>query len=106
MKSSKRVDIVTDAKSGLCLCPCDIHPGNFKKLQDGKLVALDFRATCFTPRSFVGVAMCNSWDIFARTVATQVTYPRSDDVRVLLSVSNFLVPFGQQAVGKRSFFHL
>ncbi|EPQ50713.1 hypothetical protein GLOTRDRAFT_133815 [Gloeophyllum trabeum ATCC 11539] len=57
MNDPRRVDLVADAQSGLCLCPCDIHPRNFKKLKDGRVVALDFSATFFIPPSFVGVAM-------------------------------------------------
>ncbi|KAJ7716386.1 hypothetical protein DFH07DRAFT_354803 [Mycena maculata] len=98
MKDPRRVDLVADAKSGLCLCPCDIQPRNFKKRQDGQLFALDFRATCFMPRSFVGVAMKKSQDTFGRRVAKQISYPLSDDVSAMLSVFNFLVPFGQNEV--------
>jgi hypothetical protein len=50
-------NLVTDAIDGLCLCPCDINTGNFKKHTDGKVVALNFRATCFLPASFFAVAM-------------------------------------------------
>ncbi|KAF8343681.1 hypothetical protein F5887DRAFT_886426 [Amanita rubescens] len=99
----RRVDIVADAKSGLCLCPCDIQPRNFKKRQDGQLFALDFRATCFMPRCFVGVAMEKSQDTFGRAVATQIMYPLSGDVLAMISVSNFLVQFGRNPVGKHGF---
>ena len=103
MQDSRRVNIVADAGSGLRLCPCDIQPRNFKKRQDGQLFALDFRATCFVPPSFVAVAMKKCQDTFGRMVATKVTYRMSDDVLALLSVSNYLVPFGRNALGKHRF---
>lgn len=94
---------MTDAKSGLCLCPCDINPGNFKKLQGGLMVALDFHATCFMPRSFVNVAMEKSHEAFAQAVSGQLAISVSDDVKPMLAVSNYLVQFGRQPVGKHGF---
>jgi hypothetical protein len=46
------VDLASDAQNGLYLCPCDITPRNFKKFEDGTVVALDFHATCFLPPEF------------------------------------------------------
>jgi hypothetical protein len=46
------VDLAADAQNGLYLCPCDISPGNFKKFEDGEVVALDFHASCFSPPVF------------------------------------------------------
>ena len=103
MEDPRHVDIVADAESGLRLCPCDIQPRNFMKRQGGQRFALDFGATCFVPRSFVAVAMEKCWDTFDRMVATEITYPVSDDVVALLSVSNYLVQFGRNAVGKHGF---
>jgi len=57
MGDTRRVDLVSGARDGLRLCPCDITPGNFKKCTDGTVVALDFCATCFLPPSFFAVAM-------------------------------------------------
>jgi hypothetical protein len=51
------VDLVADAQTGLYLCPCDITPRNFKKFEDGTVVALDFGATCFLPPIFFAVAV-------------------------------------------------
>jgi len=64
------------------------------------MVALDFRATCSMPRSFVNVAMEKSWESFARAVSGQLALPISDDVEPMLAVSNYLVPFGRQPLGK------
>ena len=73
------------------------------KRQGGQLFALDFSATCFVPRSFVAVAMKKCRATFDRMVASEITYPVSDDVVALLSVSNYLVPFGRNAFGKHGF---
>ncbi|KIY44911.1 hypothetical protein FISHEDRAFT_77130 [Fistulina hepatica ATCC 64428] len=54
-EDTRRDSFVAEARHGFYLCPCDIDPGNFKKGRDGKVVALDFRATCFLPRSFFRV---------------------------------------------------
>ncbi|KAG8955869.1 hypothetical protein FRC04_006316 [Tulasnella sp. 424] len=96
---SRRVKLVADAHDGLRLCPCDIHPGNFKKGLDGKVVALDFRATCFLPPSFFAVAMAKADGDFSRKVAQLVNYPKSDDVRAMLSASYYLVPCGRNDIG-------
>ena len=104
MEDSRHIDIVADAESGLHLCPCDIQPRNFMKRQGGQLFALDFRATCFMPRSFVAVAMEKCRDAFNRILATEITYPVSDDVVAMLSVSNYLVQFGRNAFSKQGFY--
>ncbi len=70
----------------------------------GQLFALDFRATCFVPRSFVAVAMKKCQDTFDRMVATEITYPLSDDVFAMLSVSNYLVQFGRNELDKHGFY--
>ncbi|KAG8922933.1 hypothetical protein FRC01_013435, partial [Tulasnella sp. 417] len=57
MGDIRRVNLVADAHEVLRLCPCDVTPGNFKKREDGQVVALDFNATCFLPPSFFAVAM-------------------------------------------------
>ena len=63
MKDTRRVSFVIEAWDSLFLSPCDIHPGNFKKCVDGKIVALDFRASCFLPPSFFAVAMRKADDL-------------------------------------------
>ena len=103
MDDHRRVDLVADAKGGLYLCPCDIHPGNFRKRSmDGQLFALDFSETCFMPPSFFGVAMMKAWDTFCQQVASKITYNRrSDEILAMVSASNYLVPFGQGQLGKQ-----
>jgi len=95
---------VADASDGLYLCPCDIYPGNFKKLPDGKMVALDFGATCFLPPSFFALAMAkergNFRSDFAEKVAKHVHYPLSGDVLAMLGASYYLVPYGRNDIGR------
>ncbi len=43
-------------------------------------------------------------DTFDRMVATEITYPLSDDVFAMLSVSNYLVQFGRNELGKHGFY--
>ena len=89
-----------DAHDGLRLCPCDINPGNFKEGPDGKVVALDFGATCFLPPSFFAVAMAKAEDNFTWKVAKHINYPKSDDVEAMVSASYFMVPFGTSNMGQ------
>jgi hypothetical protein len=63
-------DLAADAQNGLYLCPCDVNPGNFKKLDDGTVVALDFGATCFLPPTFFAVAVRKLGDIFPQSAST------------------------------------
>lgn len=103
MKHSRRVNLVADAESGLYLCPSDISPANFRKCEDGRLVALDFGATCFMPRSFMGVAMRMTQNPFCQMVARKITYPKSDDVSAMVLASNYIVMFGRGPFGGRDF---
>jgi hypothetical protein len=91
---------VADARNGLYLSPCDIYPGNFKKGQDGQVVALEFHATCFLPPSFFAVAMAMEHDDFTWKVAHRVNYTKSDDVEPMISASYYLVPFGRNDIGQ------
>ncbi len=79
-----------DAHNGLCLCPCNINPGNFKEGPDGKVVALDFGATCFLPPSFFTIAMAKAED----------NYLKSDDIEAIVSTSYFMVPFRTSNMGQ------
>ncbi|OAX41408.1 hypothetical protein K503DRAFT_502549 [Rhizopogon vinicolor AM-OR11-026] len=96
----RRISLVADASDGLYLCPCDINSGNFKKLPDGKVVALDFRASCFLPPSFFAVAMAKAVDHFTMKVARHVKYPISGDVAAMTSASYSLVPYGRNDIGQ------
>jgi hypothetical protein len=53
MERDTLVDLAADAQNGLYLCPCDITPGNFKKFEDGTVVAIDFGATASCLPSFL-----------------------------------------------------
>ncbi|KAF8265623.1 hypothetical protein EI94DRAFT_1735291 [Lactarius quietus] len=99
MPDKRRVDLVADASNGLFLCPCDIHPGNFKKLPDNTIVAIDFRYTCFLPPSFFGIAMRKQHDVFGQVLSQLVGYTESDDVEAMVSASYYLVPFQKNDVG-------
>jgi hypothetical protein len=104
MPDDRRVDLVADASDGLFLCPCDIHPGNFKKLPDNTIVAIDFRSTCFLPPSFFGVAMRKQNDLFGQVVAQCVRYTKSNDVEAMVSASYHLVPFQKNDIGESNSF--
>ncbi|KAG9032947.1 hypothetical protein FS837_002583 [Tulasnella sp. UAMH 9824] len=95
---SRQVDLVADAANGLFLCPWDIHPGNFKKV-DHKVVALDLKGTCFLPPSFFAVAMELEDDGFTLRVARRVKYPKSDDVAAMVSAHYYLVPYQRNDIG-------
>ena len=99
MPDNRRVDLVANASNGLFLCPCDIHPGNFKKLADNTIVAIDFRHACFLPPSFFGVAMRKQNHVFGQVMAQYLTYPKSKDVSAMVAASYFLVPFQKNDVG-------
>jgi len=78
------------AAEDLYLCPVDIHPGNFKKLDDDTIVALDFRATCFLPESFITYAMEDPVHVFAGKVAKYVNYPRSSNIDAMSAASYYV----------------
>jgi hypothetical protein len=98
---SERVSFKDEVRDGLRLCPCDINRTNFMKRPDGKLVALDFGATCFLPPSFFAVAMALASDRFIRRVAQHVKYPASANVEAMVGASYFLVSFGKNNVGEQ-----
>jgi len=100
MPDKRRVNLVADASDGLFLCPCDIHPGNFKKFPDGTIVAIDFRFSCFLPPSFFSVAMRKEHRLFPQRVAKFVKYTEPEDLTALLSASYYLVPFQKNDIGE------
>jgi hypothetical protein len=99
MERDTPVDLAADAQNGLYLCPCDITPGNFKKFEDGSVVAIDFGATCFLPPVFFAVAVRKLEVDFSRRVAQRVHYPISSDVNAIVAASYFLVPFQSNKIG-------
>lgn len=94
------IDLTADAWTGLYFCPCDITPQNFKKFEDGTVVALDFGAPCFLPPVFFAVAVRELVGNFAWKVAQRIHYPVSSDVKDILAASYFLVPFGRDEIGQ------
>ena len=100
MGVSQRVSFHDEALNGLRLCPSDINRTNFKKGLQGKIVALDFDATCFLPPSFFAFAMAAAEDRFTRLVAKYVKYPASSNLEAMLRASYYLVPFGTNNIGE------
>ncbi|KDQ10809.1 hypothetical protein BOTBODRAFT_68391 [Botryobasidium botryosum FD-172 SS1] len=97
---TRRVNFVDESSDGLYLCPCDINSGNFKKCEDGKIIALDFGATCFLPPSFLAFVLVKPGNNFARNVAQYLTCPPSDNVAAMKSASYYLVPYGTSEIGQ------
>ncbi|KAF8325328.1 uncharacterized protein EI90DRAFT_2999968 [Cantharellus anzutake] len=95
-KDNKRVSFEAE---GLYLCPVDINPGHFKKLEDGRIVVLDFRATCFLPESFIAYAMQKPVHKFKQMVAKYVNYPASNNVEAMAVASGYLVYYGRSNIG-------
>jgi len=91
---------VADAQGGLYLCPCDLTCHNFKKCEDGTVVALDFHATCFLPPVFFAVAVAKLDGNFSLRVARHVHYPLSSDVNAIVAASYYLVPYGKNDIGQ------
>ena len=79
-------------------------------MEDGRLVVvvLDFRATCFMPLPFIEVALKKPRDRFSQSVVEKIKYPhqQSQDAKVLLSASGYLVQYGSKPVGKHNFSNL
>lgn len=64
------------------------------------MIALDFRATCFLPRSFLAFSMARPVNSFALNVARRVKYPPSDNVKAMAAASGYLVPYGKNTIGQ------
>ncbi len=90
---------VSFAAEDLYLCPVDIHPGNFKKLDDDTIVALDFRATCFLPESFITYAMEDPVHVFAAKVVKYVNYPRSSNMDAMSAASYYVAFNSKNSIG-------
>jgi hypothetical protein len=103
---ARRVSFEAEARRGLHLCPVDIHPGNFKILED-KIVALDFHATCFLPESFIAYAMrvpLHRQYNFTLNVAKNVDYPQSSNINAMVAASWYLVVHGGNKIGQPNSF--
>ena len=86
---------------GLRLCPSNMHHSNFMIDGDGKVVALDFGATCFLPVSFFEMALFHH-DIFAHLLRPLVVCPTVSltQVDALLAASGNLIPYGTNDIGE------
>ena len=83
------------------LCPADLNCENFKRDGDGKIVALDFGATCFLPVSFFKVALDLSYDSFMMHLGTRIKVPESKCVGAVTAAAYALVPYGTNTAGER-----
>ncbi|KAJ8502874.1 hypothetical protein ONZ45_g11353 [Pleurotus djamor] len=94
MQRKTRVDLVTESKDGLFLCPCDVDPGNFRKRSsDGQMFALDFFSSCFLPPSFFALAMFLSPNRFSKEVAMKVTHPSPKYMLAMANAGLYCIQF-------------
>ncbi|PIL28114.1 hypothetical protein GSI_09765 [Ganoderma sinense ZZ0214-1] len=86
---------------GLRLCPADLNRENFMKdSTGGKIVVLDFGATCFLPVSFFRSAFDISADHFTMLLCSQITEPpESRNSEGVTRASYALVPRGSNWFG-------
>lgn len=82
----------------LLLCPSDITPGNFKKGDNGVVVALDFRASCFLPSAFFSYALQMPVNDFDRIVSKHIKHQPSSNVRAMAVASSRLVICGKNDI--------
>ena len=97
MEDTIRANLIADSKNGLFLCPSDIHAGNFKKIEGGPVVILDFGAVCFLPPIFFYLAVHKSADWFTQMIAQKIKYPYRRSFRnmeAMLAVSGYLALVG------------
>ena len=93
--------MIADSKAGLFFYPSDLNPGNFKKIKDGPVVALDFGAVCFLPPIFFYLAIHKSIDGFTWKIGQKIEYPypKSDDaMSAMLTVSGYLAQIGLKGI--------
>lgn len=69
------------------------------KVHSGKIVALDFGATCFLPVSFFELALCNP-DPFTRLLRPLISHPESTQLDALWLASRSLVQYGRNNIGE------
>ena len=100
MGRNERVNFQSEVEDyGLRLCPCDMNRNNFIKDCQGKIVAIDFGATCFLPPSFFDFAL-REGDNFTQLIARLVRHPKSTQLNAMLTVSYSLVPYGTNDIGE------
>ncbi|KAK0216865.1 hypothetical protein IW262DRAFT_1276384 [Armillaria fumosa] len=84
---------------GLRLCASDMNRNNFMKDKEGRIVALNFGASCFLPPSFFVFAL-REGDDFTQLIANMVDYPKSTQLGAMLTASRALVPYGSNKIGE------
>jgi len=76
-----------------------MNRANFMKDREGKIVALDFGATCFLPVCFFDLALCNP-DPFTQRLRRLIVRSASMQLDALWLASRSLVPYGTNNIGK------
>ncbi|KAH9936918.1 hypothetical protein B0H21DRAFT_758488 [Amylocystis lapponica] len=76
-----------------------MNRANFMKDGEGKIVALDFGATCFLPVSFFELALCNP-DSFTQLLRPLIARPSTTQLDALWGASRSLVPYGTDKIGE------
>jgi hypothetical protein len=100
VQRSQRASLISEFQAyGLRLCLSDMNQANFMKDRNGKIVALDFGATCFLPISFFELALCNS-DPFTQLLRPLISRPESTQLNALWLASRSLVQFGKNTIGE------
>ncbi|KAI5827078.1 hypothetical protein K523DRAFT_247630, partial [Schizophyllum commune Tattone D] len=95
---SERVDFQSEFEThGLPLCPCNLDPTNFMTDCEGRIVAIDFGATCFLPRSFFDLALflCHRPPALVRLLDR----PRPEHLNVMLEAHVTLLLHGTNKIG-------
>ena len=86
-------------ENGLRLCPSDMDRNNFLKDSGGKIVALDFGATCFLPISFFAFALSEVGD-FGQVFVNKIKYPTPTQLTAMIEASYCSAPFNNNKLGK------
>ncbi|KAL1760682.1 hypothetical protein FB107DRAFT_269730 [Schizophyllum commune] len=96
---SERADFQSEAEAhGLLLCPSDLDHTNFMMDRQGKIVAIDFGATCFLPRSFFDLALflCHRFPALVRLLDR----PRPEHLNAMLEAHVTLLLHGTNKIGQ------
>ncbi|KAF8641617.1 hypothetical protein AX16_009892, partial [Volvariella volvacea WC 439] len=102
MGSKERVSFESEVEEdGLPLCPCDLNRTNFMRDRWGKIVAVDFGASCFLPRSFFDFALYQG-DGFAQLLLDLLQRPQSAQLSAMLTAQSTLVVHGTNKIGKHA----
>ncbi|KAL1725655.1 hypothetical protein EV714DRAFT_180399, partial [Schizophyllum commune] len=81
----------------LAALPCDLDPTSFMTDRQGRIVAIDFGATCFLPRSFFDLALFLS-NRFPALVHL-LDRPRPEHLNAMLEAHVALLLHGTNKIG-------